>query len=270
MSVTVEDAKIWIGKQLRDPKWMEAVNVSSNTTVCMSEPVNRLRSSWDQNISVVAMGTCEAARYFIGLRNDHIIPENSKIVIHNFADQKLVGGYYNKKTSGAQEENVCSNTGLYGILLNCAKRFDMLYENAKPYPTAHLNKNFVPMLYNHDVPIAMVPGFTDGFGLVDILTAAAYNVRKVDYKPDNYEDLVRIQTNALFDFVEQENLSVPVYFISGAWGCGVFRNNPNFIFSVMKECVCDREESDARMHLIIAIPGGYNLGVADYVFRSGR
>lgn len=268
MGVTVEGAKAWIQAQLADPDWMDAVNTASANTVYRGQQYRAMTFDWSHDVSVLPMGTCEAARSFILMKRDGVIPKDSVIVIHNFADQKYVGGYFNKRTSSAQEENICSNTGLYGILLQHANQHDMLYTKAKGYPKSYLNKQFVPMLYHHDVPITMVPGITRDFEKVDIVTAAAYNIRNESDKPENYERLVYRQVENLMQLIDAENGNKSVYFITGAWGCGVFRNDPEFMFNTMKSCIEGCPPGHDRLHMVIAVPSGRNLVVANEVFKG--
>lgn len=267
MSVTVEDAKEWIRKQICNSRWMEAVQLAGANTIYCGQPYTQFTPEWARHVSVVAMGTCEAARMLISMRERNEIPGNSIIVLHNFADQKMVGGYFNKKPSGAQEENLCVNTGLYGILLLHANKHKLLYEDAKRYSKASLNKQFVPMLYHHDVPIAVTAGSTDNFEKVDIITAAAYNIRNECNKPGNYEDLVRVQVGSLMELVNQESNGRPVYFVTGAWGCGVFKNAPEFIYGTMSSYVNMGIDGSARLNMVIAVPSGYNLVAAHEVFK---
>lgn len=266
MSITVEDAKVWIEKQLSDKKWMEQSDRASKSCLYCGAPISDSRRTvYNNKVSVSAEGTCDAARRLIGLRRTGVIPANSRILIHNFADQKLVGGYFNKRSSSAQEENICSNTALYGVLLTCANKYDGLYQNVMDANTLHLNKQFVPMLLHKDVPISMVPGFTEDFDTVDVLTAAAYNIRNRNNKPAGYDNLLKQQITSLLRFVEESYADEPVYFITGAWGCGVFRNEPSAVFGNMKEYVMAHSKDGGRIHLYVAVPGGSNLYVAQSI-----
>ncbi len=266
MSVTVDDARLWIKKQVNCPEWMIATNIAATNTVYLGSPLELDCNSWHMGVQLENLGTVEAARKYILLRDDGVLQKDAKIVIHNFADQKYVGGFFNKRTSSAQEEAVCADTGLYSVLLNNATGHKLLYTEAIGTSQSYLNRQFVPMLYSHDVPISMKPGETDGFKFVDILTAAAYNNRLQSNKAPNYEALVHQQVESLFNFVEQQSEGRPVYFISGAWGCGVFKNSPYTIFGCMRKHILNG--SNGQLHLIIAVPGGSNMMVAQSQFNN--
>lgn len=239
---------------------------ASDNTVYLGQPLELDHNSWHLGVHLEYRDTCEAARKFLLLRDEGVIQKDAKIVIHNFADQKYVGGFFNKKNSNSQEESVCANTGLYGVLLNHSTGHPLLYSEASLINQMSLNRQFVPMLYSHDVPIAMKSGATDGFKCVDVLTAAAYNNRLRVNKAPNYESLVSRQIESLFNFVEQQSDGKPVYFISGAWGCGVFKNSPQTIFGYMGKHILNG--SNGQLHLIIAIPGGINMTVAESKFNN--
>ena len=266
MSVTVEDAKNWIHLQLSDKDWMDAVDAASKSTVCRSSSTEIVNPYGKPTVEVIGMTTCDVAKDLIRRQRAGQIDHRAKVVIHNFADQKLVGGYFNKKTSSAQEESICANTGLYGILLSHSFEHEMLYQNTHEYSISYLNSHYIPMLYHPNVPIAMKSGVTRDFGLVDIVTAAARNIRKESNKPVNYEELVEEQIFDLFDFVASQGDNEEIYFITGAWGCGVFGNDPNYIYSTMNNYVNLQPEGNGKMHIIIAVPGGHNLFVAYDVF----
>lgn len=269
MSVTIDDARSWIGKQRSNPNWIKDCGLAADCTIYLGKPMTEdVYGMWNSRATVLAMGTCEAARKFLNERKNGLIPGDAKIVIHNFADQKLVGGYFNKRTSGAQEENLCSNTGLYGVLLSHSAGHDRLYQEAKPYNTKQLNSQFIPMLYSPDVPIAMVPGFVDNYEKVDILTAAAMNIRNDDNKPAGYDYLLTQQIESMFNFVAKESAGKEVYFITGAWGCGVFRNKPRDVYSRMKQYIDQHGTMNNSMHLVLAIPSGVNLTEAYDVFDN--
>ena len=78
------------------------------------------------------------------------------------------------------------------------------------------------------------------------------------------EQLIRDKAKRIFQVAADNDVKI---FIVGAWGCGVFRNNPHFIAETFKYLL-DNEFKDVFEAVIFAIPdkGGKNYQVFDSYF----
>ena len=177
----------------------------------------------DTAISVVNTTTLEAAST---LREKY---PNKNIVCLNFASAKNPGGGF-LSGSGAQEESLARSSGLYESLI--AKQE---YYNA--------NRAFKSTLYtDHMIYSPNVPVFRHDNGklldkpyVVSFLTSPAVNagvcMRRGTKKTEILE-VMRRRTQKVLDAAIVMNCDV---FVSGAWGCGVFRNDPCEISGLFRE-----------------------------------
>lgn len=175
-------------------------------------------------------------------------PTFGKVAILNYASYKFPGGLY-LQGSHAQEEALCHESNLFPILLAFDKSY---YEwNRKNLNKAlYLNRAiYTPgVVFEHN-------GKTKA---IDVITCAAPNANTAVYrcrvsKKDNeviFEDRIRF----MFAVAEANEVDT---LILGAWGCGVFGQNPIITCQLM---------NDALLHgcfgikqIYYAIPGGsYN------------
>lgn len=138
-----------------------------------------------------------------------------KTAILNFADYKLAGGRY-LDGSVAQEEMLCHDSFLYNVLIN--RKFWPFFE----YNAANLNRGIYAdrMLYVPDVI------FYDRYK-ADVISCAGVNMgwarrnTSVDIKEFQGAMIVRI-----FFIILQAYLHNVDNLVLGAYGCGIFRNDP--------------------------------------------
>ncbi len=139
----------------------------------------------------------------------------------NFASAKNPGGGF-LNGSQAQEESLARASGLYA----CINPLQTMYET---------NKRYRSSLYtDHLIHSPLVPVFRDDHDalldsawLISILTAPAVNAGAV--QKNEPENIPRIQETMLRRI--EKLLSVAVVhqqktLVLGAWGCGVFQNDP--------------------------------------------
>lgn len=179
-----------------------------------------------------------------------------KVAVLNFADYKNPGGKF-LEGSSAQEEMLCHSSFLYNVL----SEFDEDY-----YAFNRLTKNFAlytdHALYSPDV--LFIEG--DAEICVDVITCAApnkYTAKKYCDKSDfdcNYAMEDRI--HFMLDIAKEEEVET---LILGAWGCGVFGNDPEFVANAFKKEL-EKYYSDTFENIIFAIPGGMNYMVFKMVF----
>ncbi len=145
-----------------------------------------------------------------------------KVLCLNFASGKNPGGGFLRGTQ-AQEESLARATGLY----TCIAQMTDMYDANRNLGSALYTDD---MIYSPQVPVIRddSDNFLDKPFLVSILTAPAVKVGEVREK-GNQEEIDRIESTM---FARTEKLlsiaAIGGYkvLVLGAWGCGVFKNNP--------------------------------------------
>ena len=197
-------------------------------------------------VSVVKKRSFDAA---IAMQRKHL---ELKIAVHNFASATYPGGGV-KYGARAQEEALCRCSTLYPVLntednlkryyIVNRERGDSLYDDACIYtPEIVLCKS------DTDRP-ARLP--RDKWDLVDVITIAAPNLRERPnntYNPGNAnpanisdEELFALHETRLrhmFTVVAHHNAEI---FITGAFGCGAFQNNPEVVAQAFKKILPEFE-----------------------------
>lgn len=178
-------------------------------------------------ISVVKRRTLEAAismqRRFLEL----------KIAVHNFASATNPGGGV-KHGSRAQEESICRCSTLYPVLntednlknfyIVNRERGDKFYDDACIYtPEITICKS------DTDKPVRLS---RDKWDLVDVITIAAPNLRDLNVSDEELFKLQETRIRHMFTVVAHHGAEI---FITGAFGCGAFKNNPKVVASVYKK-----------------------------------
>ena len=157
---------------------------------------------------------------------------NSKIAVHNFASAKSPGGgvVYGSR---AQEEGLCRCSTLYPTLNTNANwiryykfhrdRRDSIYTDACIFtPEIIICKSDI------DIPQRLPQ---ENWIKVDVMTCAAPNLRT--FKISDSELLKIHEKRARHMFTVLANNGVDI-FITGAFGCGAFQNNPKIVAQAYK------------------------------------
>jgi uncharacterized protein (TIGR02452 family) len=186
---------------------------------CICERILHARSQdVATEFEVVNETTLQAARRY------HAAEPAPRVVALNFASARHPGGGF-LNGSQAQEESLARASGLYP----CIAQFrEMYHANSKigsHFYTDH-------MIYSPDVPVFRDDNddFLEGPYLLSFVTAPAVNVRA---RRSNDGDYLRKVESVMLSRMEKV-LSVAVVqghevVILGAWGCGVFRNDPEHV-----------------------------------------
>ena len=173
-------------------------------------------------------------------------PSDEKIpCILNFASFTRPGGGF-IKGSIAQEEALCHVSNLYNILLTFKDEYDKNYN--KPGYNSGLYDNWA--IYSPDVYFN-IDGVTR---FANVITCAAPNYSVYKTKSNNinlYNYILHSRIKYILDIARdnnQENL------ILGAFGCGVFGNDPHTVARYFKETL----ENHKFKNVIFAIPDSSN------------
>lgn len=170
---------------------------------------------------------------------------NKKVAVLNFASAKNPGGGV-ANGSSAQEESLCRVSSLYNVITDEKFKKDF-YNYHKSLPgTVYTNR----LIYASNV-IIIKDDDGDYFSspyLVDVITCAAPNLNEnsnIKYNGDH--GTAKLSDNELFDVhynrclhmikaAADNNVDILVL---GAFGCGVFRNNPVVVAKAMKKALED-------------------------------
>ena len=192
------------------------------------------------------------------LRIEH---PDSKICILNFASYKNPGGKFIEGSS-AQEESLCHASNLYNILL----RFD------KVYYASHREKGATNRSLYYDEAI-YTPNVIFSNNKFDVLTCAAPNwsaASRFGVSLDENNKALKSRIEFIKAILEENKVDIAIL---GAWGAGVFGQNPatvatyfktefnhssisTIVYSIpdknstnykaFKEVICGNEEKDAN------------------------
>lgn len=184
-------------------------------------------------LSVVGEDTVQAAFQFNN--------KNEKLAILNFASFKHPGGGF-ISGSMAQEESLCHKSFLYNVL----KEFDDTYY--------HRNK----LCYNNGLyanRALYTPGVLfwdqDQTLRFDVITCAApnYSAAKQHVTQEENDECLRKRIEFVLKIATKENVDT---LIVGAWGCGVFQQDPKTVAQYFKNSATELC-SNSNMHLVFAI-----------------
>lgn len=160
-----------------------------------------------------------------------------KTAVLNFASYKHPGGRF-LGGSKAQEETLCHSSYLYNIL----RAFPAYYE----WNSSHNNN----ALYRNRAIYTPNVRFDNQF--CDVITCAAPNLAPaIKYKTAALEENDKhLEDRIKFVRDVAEDMGVETI-ILGAFGCGVFRQNPTKVANLIKEVFAETSISN----IIIAVPG---------------
>ena len=243
----------------------EIYDMIENTRVIKGEPCSDIlaytRNNLEMsNVLVTERTTNEAIEHWYGTEGV------SKIIILNFASAKNPGGGF-LKGSRAQEEQLCYRSLLYKSLVTKMKEF---YEVGRENPRDGLYHNLaiyskkVPFIRNEALEL-IEPMF------VDVITCPAVN-RGVAEKNRIANTTILVEMynrcNLVMDTI-LENLEDSAVVILGAFGCGVFKNNPSQVADIFKVLIGKHKQIlvDRNITIEFAIPKGPNLDEFKRVIR---
>jgi uncharacterized protein (TIGR02452 family) len=175
----------------------------------------------DTVFQVVNQRTLDAARRLV-LEESH-----SGVLCLNFGSAKRPGGGF-LSGSEAQEESLARCSGLYA----CLARMKGMYK---------ANRALKSSLYTDDMIYSpMVPVFRssddellESAYSVSIITAPAPNAGAVrDNEPNNVDKVGKVLLNRAGKVLAVARAHGETCLVLGAWGCGVFRNDPGMVASV--------------------------------------
>lgn len=197
----------------------------------VSDCVPEMLSNTRPEVTVVPLDTLSAL---------FKIPIARKVAVLNFASAHNPGGGI---LTGAksQEEDLCRNSNLWNVLSD--SRFE------KHYATQMGMKYTDEFIYSPGImffnPLRERPA--------DVITYAAPNLSHGEmsgYTVSMHKRIFNMFQLALFNQVDT--------LILGAWGCGVFRNDPATVANFFSDALVN---SSSPPHVVFAIPGKKELKI---------
>lgn len=251
-SVRAQGARKFVDRISEDFRDEIAYSIKNST---IYEP--ELLTTWHPNDSMrvfLAKGTTQ--RVVQVLRQQ--LGADVSLCALNFASYKNPGGRF-FDGSKAQEEALCASSTLYPVLESFQ---DDYYDINK----RNLNRGMYKhrAIYSHDITFcdyARNQSFS-----ADILTCAAPNF-SVALKYNNFtvEENVEILIQRIkFMYGILANESVDT-FVSGAWGCGVFKQNPYTVARLMSSLAL---RANPVKNLVFAVPATDRDSVNYDAFRD--
>lgn len=186
-------------------------------------------------IEVVDMDTVEAVSKYT----------EGKVAVLNFASYKHPGGGYMNGRM-AQEEALCHESTLYPVLAAFPGYYNVNQHN--------LNYG----LYNDDALYSKDILFDKYDLYADVITCACPNwgaIRRHNITWFENVDALRSRINFILRIAEDNHVDT---LILGAWGCGVFKQDPWEIAKQFKE---ELKRHQSFKTVVFAIPGGTNYEV---------
>lgn len=185
---------------------------------------------------------------------------DKKICVLNFASFTSPGGGFINGAM-AQEEALCHDTNLYNIL----KEFKPLYDKNKLLRNNGIYKNWA--IYSPDVVYDKICGATSNH--IDVITCSApnasvfFNSFSSEEDVDRYSNILYERCKYVLDIARENNVKV---LCLGAFGCGVFGNNPYCVAECFK-ILLETKNYDFDI-VTFPIPTGDNLDAFKETFKD--
>ena len=212
---------------------------------------SQFMKNYDTEISVVDLTTSEAV-FKYGKEKNHL-------GVLNFASYRYAGGGF-IVGSFAQEEALCHDSNLYEVLSSERIQKEFYEKNLES-----LNSNLYTSRLVYSPDIVFVSGIREV--KCDVITCAAPNVGAYlskHKKLNDYEDILKDRIDNILYSVFENNVET---LILGAFGCGVFKNDPYKVAEVFKELLFEKYTGYFKK-VVFAIPKGKNLDVFSEVFSE--
>lgn len=170
----------------------------------------------------------------------------SWIGVLNFASFTSPGGGF-MSGAHAQEEDLCHNSNLYERI---SSELDFYAYNIK-----HKNNGAYEnrAIFSYDVKF--IDPDTNKSYLVDVITCAAPNKSVGRYQNISWNntEILKSRIKFILDIARTEKIQT---LILGAWGCGIFGQDPREVAKLFKEELTSGKYNFEKV--IFAIPVGYN------------
>lgn len=169
-----------------------------------------------------------------------------KIGVLNFASAKNPGGGFLRGTQ-AQEESLARSSALYKSLLKCPEYYEFHRSHKSLlYSDRIIYSPNCPVFKNDDGTLLKTPY------LVDFITSPAPNAGEVwRNQPQDMDKIPEILYSR-----GSKLLSLALYhgcdaLVLGAWGCGVFRNDPSMVAQMFADLLLPSGEFHGTFEMVL-------------------
>lgn len=174
--------------------------------------------------------------------------QKSGVCLLNFASAKNAGGGF-LSGAKAQEEDLCRSSGLYLCQLTQPDYYEINRKQKSMLYTDHI-------IYSPNVPFFRVNKevLLDDVFLCSVITAPAPNAgvhlqRCPDDTKSIEETLIR-RANYVLTVAKEQGHKIVVL---GAWGCGVFKNDPVQVAKIFNDCLKQEKFKNFFDEIVFAI-----------------
>lgn len=178
-----------------------------------------------------------------------VIKEDEGICLLNFASYKHPGGGF-IRGSMAQEESLCHDSILYNVLSD--KKFEDEFYNPN---LSRLNNG----LYTSDLIYTPDVLFTSCNKYSDVITCAAPNYGAYVRHNLPHKDYEKAMESRIDHVLFSAYIEGAKVLILSAYGCGVFKNDPDYVASIMHNLL-ETKYRGTFEKVIFAIPDNKNYG----------
>lgn len=194
-------------------------------------------------IEITGQDTITAARQLAAS------PAAGRVAVLNFASARHPGGGY-LTGAKAQEEDICRKTLLHPCLL-AASDYYTAHERARDPFYSHR------LIYSPGVPVIRdhLNRLTAPVVGLDVITCAAPNAGVIQrYRPESVDRIPRQLVERAAVVLAAAARHGARRLVLGAWGCGVFRNDPRQVAGAFRVHLSDEGEyRDAFEHVRFAV-----------------
>jgi uncharacterized protein (TIGR02452 family) len=169
-----------------------------------------------------------------------------KIGVLNFASAKNPGGGF-LKGAQAQEESLARSSALYSSLLRCPEYYDFHRSHSSLlYSDRIIYSPGCPVFRRDDGTLLEQPY------LVDFITSPAPNAGEIwRNQPEDRQKIPEVLCDR-----GAKLLSLAAYYncdalVLGAWGCGVFRNQPSMVAQMFADLLLDKSRFGGRFKSVL-------------------
>lgn len=217
--------------------------------------------SVDFNPSAVEKRYDTPTIYLLPIDSVSAIFSNSdgKTAVLNFASHKNPGGMF-YEGSKAQEEGLCHESFLYNILVSQADYY--AWNNQHKNRALYVNRG----LYTPDVRFIRDNDTT----WCDVITCACPNWGSAEkwgaVTPEENTEALKSRIKFVLDIAADNKVDT---LILGAFGCGVFKQNPEEVAEIFKEFLSTTHRG-AFKQIIFPIPPGPNFTGFKRIFEAKK
>jgi uncharacterized protein (TIGR02452 family) len=185
-----------------------------------------------------------------------------RVVGLNFASAKNVGGGF-LGGAKAQEEDLCRCSALYACLITKPDYYSANRAFSSLMYTDH-------MIYSPDVPFFRDERLSlmEAPFLLSIITAPAPNAGEVlNRTPNAHGEIRRVLEARAKKVLAIAAAHQHRTLVLGAWGCGVFRNNPDHVAHAFTLALADFKGAFGHITFAVYDRAGHNRAAFENAFR---